>query len=136
MKQPLLKNARNKQCFCGSGKKYKNCHEDIYIIANLKINQNQRRIDQKIHELAIKIKGDYKLVGDEYKWGFSKDSRENCHIYEISGYTALKVDYGDIPMNLDTPENAERVAKVDIYNDIKIEVLYKSPKEEMNGTKE
>jgi hypothetical protein len=130
-------NLRNKKCPCGSGKSYKNCHLDIYNQAD-RINRSlQQLIKYSIHQIAVKMKADYKMAGETYTTQRVKDSRDNIFVYNVNGYSALKVDYKDLPIkdndrelfpdfDLSTIENTEKIAKLKL-EDVKLEILYKKP---------
>ena len=66
---------------------------------------------------------------ETYRVDSIADSRESRLKYSVNGTDVLIVDYEDIPMNMDTFENIEKVANSDPRT-IKIEVLYisKQPK--------
>lgn len=117
---------RNSLCLCSSGKKFKNCHLDVYEKAERIILLNQRHIKGLIHGIAVKMKEDYKLSGETYSTTVIKDSRENIYTFSVNGYPALKVDYKDIPMDISTVENAEKVSKVTL-SDVTYEIIYKKP---------
>ena len=117
---------RNSLCLCSSGKKFKNCHLDVYEKAERIILLNQRHIKGLVHGIAVKMKEDYKLSGETYSTTVIKDSRENIYTFSVNGYPALKVDYKDIPMDISTVENAEKVSKVTL-SDVTYEIIYKKP---------
>jgi len=126
------KNLRNAICpMCNSKKKFKNCCMNTMQLAQSIILLNQQRIKAKIREIANQMKLDYKMAGDTYTTTVIKDSRDSIFTYSVNGYPALKVDYKDIPLDINTVENAEKVAKVK-PEDIVLEVIYKKPEIAVN----
>lgn len=117
---------RNKKCICGSGKKFKNCHLDVYQKAEFVIINHSNYIKLRLHEIANQMKTDMRLAGDTYTTTEVKDSRQNVKIYEINGYRALQIDYKDLSLDISTVANAERIAQFK-PSDIEVTVLYKKP---------
>lgn len=128
---------RNKRCECGSGKSWKNCHLDIQKSAEGINRAFQQLVKYSIHQIAVKMKADYKMAGENYTTQRVKDSRENIFVYNVNGYSAFKVDYKDLPIidndkqlfpdfDLSTIEKTERIAKLKL-EDVKVEILYKKP---------
>jgi len=130
---PLKDKRRNMLCICHSGKKFKNCHLDIYEKAERNIMINTNRIREIIRLQAKLIKDDYKLNEDKYNVTVIKDSRSNIYTYSVNNYPVIKVDYKDLPMDILTIKKAERISELK-FEEIEIEIIYKSKtKEKTNG---
>jgi len=114
------KKLRNQMCPCNSGKKFKNCHQQIFNKAAFNIRKNQDTIDTMLSQIVRTNL--IKSVDGKFPVRRKETKHPGTFIYTVCGINCLKVEYGDMPVEIKSIADHEAMAKVCV-DDIKRTVL-------------